>query len=648
MGAPLAVVLALAAAAVSVRTNKGIVIPGTDASAELLVVAPDAPPGAKVEITTTAGKVQDFRALGDGRYQATWVPLEGEPPAMAFITARVGSSEATELGLTAIAVHGEVTVEADVAPNAKVTIDAGGRTFGPFTADGSGHVRAQVLVPPRLREVTLRTEAGERAVPLQLPPVSLLYMAAVAPPGEPPSHGHGEAPLEVMVLSVDRSGYPAWKPVPRVVASKGEAAAQGPVAPGVFRWTYEAPESPPSGEAKLTATLDGDPASVAILEVALRPPRPEAVAKRASPPAAPRAAWGPITLRLSGKKVSADGPSEVMVEIARGDRVLTPAEVAAATIDADLGTLIPAAGGVRWVFPHAFGGLTEAAIRVNAGGAKAEEKVTLVSGPPAVGRIAFESPPARGGRAIGARLTLIDSHDNPVKDARFLVRANKGEAGTMAFEEPGGIYRFSYTPPEVTSPETVKVEVETSTGLVVAAPPLQVVPRLTGIGLSAGVTLAVHNNGALAQGTTLGAELGVRVPSLPVEGFLRVDRSFYPDALVDLPLTDRTITFGSFGAGLGLRAEAPIRPPFGLYVAAGVLGRRVDDLIVVRISTTTVVSETSAALYAGAEGAVGATYRAGAARFSLEGFYSRVQGQGALRGNLVGWGVRGSILLEVL
>ena len=49
------------------------------------------------------------------------------------------------------------------------------------------------------------------------------------------------------------------------------------MAPGVFRWTYEAPESPASGEAQLAATVAGDPASVATLEVKLRPPRPEPV-----------------------------------------------------------------------------------------------------------------------------------------------------------------------------------------------------------------------------------------------------------------------------------------------------------------------------------------------------------------------------------
>src|SRR4051812_3891704 len=129
MGAPLAAVLALAAATVSVRTNKGIVIPGADASAELLVVARDAPPGAKVEITATAGKVQEVRALGDGRYQATYVPPQGAPPAVAFITARVWSGEEVDLGLAAIAVHGAATVEADVAPRSQVTIDVGGRAF---------------------------------------------------------------------------------------------------------------------------------------------------------------------------------------------------------------------------------------------------------------------------------------------------------------------------------------------------------------------------------------------------------------------------------------------------------------------------------------------------------------------------------------
>src|SRR5262245_37485159 len=217
MGALLAALVAMSAAApaaVSVRTNKGILIPGAGASAELLVVARGAAPDARLDLSATAGTVTDVRALGDGRFQATFVPPEGGPPQVAFITARVTSGRQVDLGLAAIAVHGTATVEAEVAPRSKVTIDAGGRAFGPFTADAGGHLRAKVLVPPRLKEVTLRQDSGDRVLPLALPPISLVHAAAAAEA----SHGHGEPPLPVDVLFVDRTGYPGWKPAPRLSA----------------------------------------------------------------------------------------------------------------------------------------------------------------------------------------------------------------------------------------------------------------------------------------------------------------------------------------------------------------------------------------------------------------------------------------------
>src|SRR5262245_26445156 len=98
MGALLAAVGAMSAAAtVSVRTNKRIVIPGAAASAELLVVAQDVAPDARLDLTTTAGKVTEIRALGDGRFQATFIPPRDAPPLVAFVTARVTSGDRTEL-----------------------------------------------------------------------------------------------------------------------------------------------------------------------------------------------------------------------------------------------------------------------------------------------------------------------------------------------------------------------------------------------------------------------------------------------------------------------------------------------------------------------------------------------------------------------
>jgi len=125
--------------------------------------------------------------------------------------------------------------------------------------------------------VTLQVGSEERAVPLELPPISLLHAAI---PGDA-GHGRGEEPLVVELVMVDRTGYPGWKPAPRLAADRGEVAPLGPKSPGVFRWSFQAPEGAGGGVAKLTASIPGDPASVATLEVKLRPPR--SPPKRANP-----------------------------------------------------------------------------------------------------------------------------------------------------------------------------------------------------------------------------------------------------------------------------------------------------------------------------------------------------------------------------
>ena len=98
MGALLAAVMAMSAAAtVSVRTNKGIVIPGADASAELLVIARDAAPDARLDLTATAGNVTGVRALGDGRFCVTggWFDREGVSPATVGIAGCTFGGSAT-------------------------------------------------------------------------------------------------------------------------------------------------------------------------------------------------------------------------------------------------------------------------------------------------------------------------------------------------------------------------------------------------------------------------------------------------------------------------------------------------------------------------------------------------------------------------
>jgi len=152
--------------------------------------------------------------------------------------------------------------------------------------------------------------------------------------------------------------------------------------------------------ARLTASLPGDPDSTAAQEVVLRSPRPAAAASVAG--SSGGRAPAPISLQLSRPRV-VSGEDEVRVEIRREGRALGPGELAAARAETSLGTVVPAAGGLRWVLPRTFGGRFTATLQVDVGGATAEAEVGLVPGLPAVGRIAFDAAEVGGGQTVGAK-----------------------------------------------------------------------------------------------------------------------------------------------------------------------------------------------------------------------------------------------------
>jgi hypothetical protein len=250
---------------------------------------------------------------------------------------------------------------------------------------------------------------------------------------------------------------------------------------------------------------------------------------------------------------------------------------------------------------------------------------------------------------MDVHFTLTDAHHNPVSGARFLLRAPKGEPGAVVTEAADGTYQLTYTPPDVTAPETVQLEVAVENGLLVPAPPLRVTPRLEGYAFSAGLSLSLHSNQGLASGATPGAELDVRLPNLPVEVVLRADHTFYQSldrTLIALPVSHQLVTYGSSGLMLGARAEGRIQSWVGLHAAAALVGQRVDAAFRVTGGPADGAAETSTALCAGVEGAAGVTYRVGSARVFIEALYALVPAQGVLRGNLGGWGARGGVLLE--
>src|SRR5262249_33430526 len=152
-------------------------------------------------------------------------------------------------------------------------------------------------------------------------------------------------------------------------------------------------------------------------------------------------------------------------------------------------------------------------------------------------------------------------------------------------------YRFTYTPPDASAPETEQIEVAEASGLVVPAPPLPVTPRLQGLGVAVGVMVGGHSNLARAVGATPEAELDVRLPSLPVEVVLRAGRAFCRSAQAE----QQVVSFGGWGGELGARAAIQVGPWLGLHAAASALGRQVEATLRVSGVPADGATETSSA-----------------------------------------------------
>jgi hypothetical protein len=251
--------------AVSFAANPAQLVLGRDAGADLEV---SAPAGAKVTFSTTVGTVTGTQRQGEvvrARYHVP--PLRA--PSVALVLAQIDDGGDRELRWVSIPLYGSDTMVLETRPGSKVQADVAGRVQGPVPAESDGTVRLPMVVPPGVRQATLKItdklgNENEKPLDLEPPPYSRVRLASRTPSASP------AAPVEVEIFVVKPDGTPDDEAQVALASDEGQTSLQGRAGPGVYLAEYLPPEEF-HGQAQLEAKANGQ---LATLDIAVQPMPP--------------------------------------------------------------------------------------------------------------------------------------------------------------------------------------------------------------------------------------------------------------------------------------------------------------------------------------------------------------------------------------
>ena len=228
---------------------------GKDAGAELETRAPS---GAKVTFSSSLGTVTNVQRQGDtvrARFNAPSV----RAPGVALVLVQIDEGGDRELRWLAIPLSGSDTMVIETRPGTKVEASLGDRVLGLATAGADGTARLPMVVPPGVREATLKItdklgNTNEKPLDLAPPPFSRVRLAARA------EAATAMSPIEVEIFVVRPDGTPDDEASVAVGADEGETSLRKRIGPGVYLAEF-VPEAKP-GSARLEANAGGQVASL--------------------------------------------------------------------------------------------------------------------------------------------------------------------------------------------------------------------------------------------------------------------------------------------------------------------------------------------------------------------------------------------------
>ncbi len=428
--------LALAGAARAdapiVRATPARIVLGTDARAALEIEAgtEDLP-----VVHASAGRVENLRALGGGRFTADWVaPAEAYPR-----VAVVGVLAGGRCAFVSIPLVGHGLAIARSAPRSLIRVTIGDAEFGPVVADARGEAQVPVVVPPGVRF------AYHRGKPLDLRIPPSPRVAVLLGREEAPADGARDVPIFVHAVTDD--GGPRAGAAILLDVTIGAVDAPIEIAPGTFAAVWHLPPGR-AGSATATARVADDPA-------------PPGTASLARPPGPPARTDVEVARRRFTAGEGAPVPLRVRVADAAGNPVAGPPllEATLGTVSA-LAAAEPGAWDASLTLPASLGKARRAEVVARAGAAESHTSLELAPAEPSRLVLAPDAGTlvADGGAEARVRVQVLDRFGNDVGVPAPAVAATRG--GSVAAEpDPAGGWTLRFRPVRARAPaeETLSI-----------------------------------------------------------------------------------------------------------------------------------------------------------------------------------------------
>src|SRR4051812_7605914 len=468
-------------------------------------------------LSASVGTISNLRRESADAWAADYLPPSESYPQVALIAATASG----QLSWTTLPLSGQGMAVVHTRPGAQISVEIGGRSFGPVKADRHGEAQVPVVVPPGVHEVR---HLGN---PIELPVPEALRVHVVLL--EDRIRADRTEKVHVRILAVDETG----KPLPhfRLALKPGRGKLSGLErnGPGEASATWTVPAGA-SGTIPLHVSLAGSSQLVA-----------EAILGVGPGPAAM------VELKADRDSIVAGRGTEIVLRGHARDSAgnASPDELEASAPEG-FGTLVPA-GPFAWHLrvPDSFGGRTSVELFAHPRGKAtplASVTVRLLPAEPVAAAMDPEAPSVRTGDELKIRIRRTDKFGNLVPGAKPAAFA---EEGTVSAVEtlPDGSYLAAYRAPAKWNQDHTLVEARWPGTF--AQRRLLLVPRLSWLAL--GPAIGVTSN--FAQLTSPVAALSASV---------RTDR-FGPE----LALTaEAAWSFKSQKQSVGTLGTAEVRDDF--------------------------------------------------------------------------------------
>ncbi|NTX01912.1 hypothetical protein [Myxococcus sp. CA040A] len=204
--------------------------------------------GAPPVVRVSTGRVEGLERVAPGTYRARYVLPDTRHPEVAILVAFSAwpspQSVHGAYGRVLVPLAASVNLPGTTEPDARMSIDIAGESFGPVTAGPDGRFRLPIVVPPghrfgQGRVVDRAGNARRENIDLKLPPTDGL--ACVFQPQRLPADGVSQARL--LCATSDPLGKPVEDAKVTAQARRGVLRGPSRAAGGMLEWLYTAPRT---------------------------------------------------------------------------------------------------------------------------------------------------------------------------------------------------------------------------------------------------------------------------------------------------------------------------------------------------------------------------------------------------------------------